>query len=282
MLAKCEKTGAMLQREIGSWDTATGAAAPSSGYLSKQPEHLKEGTVLKDFQLYGVNWLRLLWSKKLVSGRARAVEARLQSADATATGRHPRRRDGKRNAAWNGCLGPTPLTSVQQGTGKTCQVIAFLTHELAQPGKRRTHLIVVPSSVLENWEREFAQFAPHIALYTYRGNQKERAEMREELREDKEAGEEREYEVVLASYDSVISAQDYTFFRKFGWAVSRRTRRKWPRACALTSLRQASVFDEGHVLKNKNSSKYGKLIRIRTRIITTLLLSHFFELLSKQ
>ena len=34
-------------------------------YIQHQPESLKEGTVLKDYQLLGINWLNLLYSKKI-------------------------------------------------------------------------------------------------------------------------------------------------------------------------------------------------------------------------
>jgi hypothetical protein len=34
-------------------------------YIQKQPSTLSEGTVLKDYQLLGVNWLNLLWTKKI-------------------------------------------------------------------------------------------------------------------------------------------------------------------------------------------------------------------------
>jgi SWI/SNF-related matrix-associated actin-dependent regulator 1 of chromatin subfamily A len=36
-----------------------------SMYIQKQPSTLSEGTILKDYQLLGVNWLNLLWSKKI-------------------------------------------------------------------------------------------------------------------------------------------------------------------------------------------------------------------------
>jgi SWI/SNF-related matrix-associated actin-dependent regulator 1 of chromatin subfamily A len=36
-----------------------------SSYIQSQPSCLSEGTVLKDYQLLGVNWLNLLWSKKI-------------------------------------------------------------------------------------------------------------------------------------------------------------------------------------------------------------------------
>lgn len=44
------------------------------------------------------------------------------------------------------------------GLGKTIQVIAFLAYlKEAQLGKR-THLIVVPSSTLDNWKGELSRY----------------------------------------------------------------------------------------------------------------------------
>lgn len=34
-------------------------------YIQKQPEALREGIALKDYQLLGVNWLNLLYSKRI-------------------------------------------------------------------------------------------------------------------------------------------------------------------------------------------------------------------------
>lgn len=36
-----------------------------SSYIQTQPSLLSEGTTLKDYQLLGVNWLNLLWSKEI-------------------------------------------------------------------------------------------------------------------------------------------------------------------------------------------------------------------------
>lgn len=36
-----------------------------SQYIQTQPSKLSEGTVLKDYQLLGVNWLNMLWEKKI-------------------------------------------------------------------------------------------------------------------------------------------------------------------------------------------------------------------------
>lgn len=43
------------------------------------------------------------------------------------------------------------------GLGKTIQVIAFLAY-LKETGKAKyPHLVVVPSSTLDNWDQEFAK-----------------------------------------------------------------------------------------------------------------------------
>ncbi|PAK71530.1 hypothetical protein B8W95_13885, partial [Staphylococcus pasteuri] len=44
------------------------------------------------------------------------------------------------------------------GLGKTAQVIALLAH-LKATGEPGPHLVIVPSSVLDNWMREFSVFA---------------------------------------------------------------------------------------------------------------------------
>ncbi|MFI5291064.1 MAG: SNF2-related protein, partial [Polyangia bacterium] len=48
------------------------------------------------------------------------------------------------------------------GLGKTIQVIALLL-ELAQKG-RRPHLLVLPASLIANWQAELARFAPSLSI----------------------------------------------------------------------------------------------------------------------
>ncbi len=57
------------------------------------------------------------------------------------------------------------------GLGKTIQVIAFL---LYLRGKRKVKpaLIVVPTTVLGNWQRELNKFAPCLKVYSYHGSDK--------------------------------------------------------------------------------------------------------------
>lgn len=55
----------------------------------------------------------------------------------------------------------------EMGLGKTVQVIAILAGEIA--ARRKPSLVVAPATLLENWKREFAKFAPSIQVLKHRG-----------------------------------------------------------------------------------------------------------------
>lgn len=60
------------------------------------------------------------------------------------------------------------------GLGKTIQTIALLAHLACDKGDWGPHLIVVPTSVMLNWEMEFKKWCPAFKILTYYGNPKER------------------------------------------------------------------------------------------------------------
>ncbi|CAB4065314.1 Helicase ssl-1,Helicase swr-1,E1A-binding protein p400,Helicase SRCAP,Probable ATP-dependent helicase PF08_0048,Helicase domino,Protein PHOTOPERIOD-INDEPENDENT EARLY FLOWERING 1,Helicase SWR1,Helicase swr1 [Lepeophtheirus salmonis] len=62
----------------------------------------------------------------------------------------------------------------EMGLGKTIQTIAFLAHMACEKQLWGPHLIVVPTSVLLNWEMEIKKWAPSFKVLTYYGSQKER------------------------------------------------------------------------------------------------------------
>lgn len=66
----------------------------------------------------------------------------------------------------------------EMGLGKTVQTIAFLAYLAEAKQIWGPHLIVVPTSVLLNWEREFKRFCPSLKVLTYFGSTKERSEKR--------------------------------------------------------------------------------------------------------
>ena len=62
----------------------------------------------------------------------------------------------------------------EMGLGKTIQTIALLAHLACEKEIWGPHLIVVPTSVMLNWEMELKKWAPAFKIITYYGNQKER------------------------------------------------------------------------------------------------------------
>ena len=71
-------------------------------------------------------------------------------------------------------LGLSPCLADDMGLGKTIQVIALLLHEREQlkPGRKSRllpTLLVAPTSVLSNWQKEIERFAPQIKSMIHHG-----------------------------------------------------------------------------------------------------------------
>ena len=66
----------------------------------------------------------------------------------------------------------------EMGLGKTIQTISLLAHLSCDQGDWGPHLIIVPTSVLLNWDLEFKKWLPGFKVITYYGNQRERKERR--------------------------------------------------------------------------------------------------------
>lgn len=166
--------------------------------LISQPSIMADDLVMKDYQIVGINWLALLFEKKL-----------------------------------------SCILADDMGLGKTCQVIGFLAH-LFEKGVKGPHLVVVPSSTIENWLREFQKFCPSLTVMPYYAGLNERALIRDEIEERRD-----EINVVITTYTIAKAKLDAKFLRDMDFTVC--------------------VYDEGHMLKNHQSQLYEKLIRIRAR-----------------
>ncbi|HJW72863.1 MAG TPA: DEAD/DEAH box helicase [Geothrix sp.] len=71
-------------------------------------------------------------------------------------------------------LGLGGILADDMGLGKTIQVLALLLHRQEQsPHYGPTTLLVCPTSLLGNWERELAKFAPTIPVFVHHGNNRE-------------------------------------------------------------------------------------------------------------
>jgi SNF2 family DNA or RNA helicase len=86
-----------------------------------------------------------------------------------------------------------------KGLGKTIQTIALLAHLAYFKGVWGPHLIVVPTSVILNWEVEFKKWCPGFKILSYYGNQKERKDKRDGWTK------ENAFHVCITSYQLVLS-----------------------------------------------------------------------------
>jgi len=79
----------------------------------------------------------------------------------------------------------------EMGLGKTLQIIALLSIEKA--AARGPNLIVCPATLLENWRREIAAFAPHLSTLVHSGPTR-----------TGNSAVFASYDVVVASYETVV------------------------------------------------------------------------------
>ncbi|CAA22447.2 Helicase swr1 [Schizosaccharomyces pombe] len=120
----------------------------------------------------------------------------------------------------------------EMGLGKTIQTIALLAHLACEKENWGPHLIIVPTSVMLNWEMEFKKFLPGFKILTYYGNPQERKEKRSGWYKPDT------WHVCITSYQLVL--QDHQPFR----------RKKW----------QYMILDEAHNIKNFRSQRWQSLL----------------------
>ncbi|GAB3791910.1 hypothetical protein GCM10028819_01200 [Spirosoma humi] len=123
------------------------------------------------------------------------------------------------------------------GLGKTIQIIAFI---LLQRTKNRpnTNLIVVPTSLLFNWQAEVARFAPDLRIQTFYGANRSLK---------KKAFD--QYEIILTSYGTLLS--EIRFLKEYSFNYI--------------------FLDESQAIKNPESQRYqaARLLQSRNRIVLT-------------
>lgn len=147
---------------------------------------------------------------------------------------------------FGGCLAD------DMGLGKTIQIIAFI---LSQRGKqkRNTNLIVVPTSLIFNWQEEIKKFAPSLKTYTTSGSNR--------LPDSKKFDQ---YEVVLTTYGMLLSdirfLKDYHFnyiFLDESQAIKNPESQRYRAACLLQSRNK--VVLTGTPIENNTFDLFGQL-----------------------
>lgn len=124
----------------------------------------------------------------------------------------------------------------EMGLGKTIQTIALLSYLACEHHIWGPHLIVVPTSVMLNWEMEFKKFAPGFKVLTYYGTPQERARKRKGWNKPDT------FHVCITSYQLVV--HDHLSFK----------RRRW----------RYMILDEAHNIKNFRSTRWKALLNFNT------------------
>src|SRR4051794_22604172 len=99
--------------------------------------------------------------------------------------------------------------SVSRSFSKTIQCIALLAWLAVEKGVWGQHLIVVPTSVIVNWEMEFKRWAPGFKILCYHGSAKERKTKRMGWNDSNA------FHVCITSYQLVV--QDSRIFKRKQW-----------------------------------------------------------------
>ncbi|KAF8161134.1 SNF2 family N-terminal domain-containing protein [Crassisporium funariophilum] len=221
VLEDCEQIGAELRATMSSWNINE----------NSKPVDNEDGAL----SLLSLGALKNHKTKKFITSQPKLLPDNVSLKEYQLIG-----------VNWLNLLYRSHLSCIladEMGLGKTIQVISFLAY-LKEQGNKGPHLIVVPSSTLENWCREFARFAPSIVIQTYYADKNERPQLRQLLTDTQrcqsKTGE--GWEVLITTYNLAQGDdRDRKFFRRIEW--------------------DCCVYDEGHVLKNFQSQRYQSLLK---------------------
>lgn len=125
----------------------------------------------------------------------------------------------------------------EMGLGKTIQTISMLAYLACERGIWGPHLVVVPTSIMMNWEMELKRWCPGLKVLTYFGNQKERKQKRIGWSKPNS------FHVCITSYKLVV--QDHFAFKRKQWYYL--------------------ILDEAQHIKNFQSKRWQTLLRFNSR-----------------
>jgi SNF2 family DNA or RNA helicase len=130
---------------------------------------------------------------------------------------------------WGGILAD------DMGLGKTIQMITFL-KSLVDMGISN-HLVVVPTSLLFNWEHEINKFCPSLKYHIYYGSDREKNP------------DWSDYDLIITTYGLMVSEASQLSQREFGYII----------------------LDESQAIKNPTSKRYkaAMILKAKNRIVMT-------------
>lgn len=178
------------------------------------------------------------WVRQLLSGNDPSESFQLTGPpDAFRGTLRPYQLSGLSWLAFLDRLGLGACLADDMGLGKTIQLIALLQHERALPGggSPGPSLLVTPMSVLGNWKRELARFAPELTVHIHHGL-------------DRPAGERfcevaQLHDVVLTTYAIVV--RDQKAMQEVAW--------------------RRVVLDEAQYIKNPPTKQTAAIRSLKTR-----------------
>lgn len=198
VVAKCEKKGQAVKSVIDTWDLDTfghdkRSTRPSPAaelpltptslngskfvrpVIPQQPRMMDGHCEMKPFQLFGLNWMSVLYNYDI------------------------------------GCIlaDEMGLGKTCQVISLFCHLVEKY-EESPTENRPWPNLVVVPPSTYNNWLAEFARFAPDLSVIGYRGSQSQRAEIAYEVENNPE-----DYHVVLATYSQINSEADVEAMASF-------------------------------------------------------------------
>ncbi len=132
---------------------------------------------------------------------------------------------------WGGCLAD------DMGLGKTIQILAFLQNQKNKQ-KNLVNLVVVPTSLIFNWQAEVEKFCPKLKILVNHGQSR--------IKDDSDFIN---YDIVLTTYGTLRS--DILIFKEY--------------------LFHYIILDESQAIKNGGSqvSKAVKLLKAKNRLVMT-------------
>ena len=144
----------------------------------------------------------------------------------------PYQKEGIAWLAWLSHNGLGGVLADEMGLGKTVQALAWMAHRRSA-GAAAPHLVVAPTTILENWRREAARFTPGFRVVVLHGPQ--RAQKFDEARGA---------DLVLTSY-ALLRRDGEVFHDGMEYA--------------------GAILDEAHYIKNPDSQTARAAFRLKAR-----------------
>lgn len=245
ILRKAAEIGKKLETHLTDFPPRGKVA--SSAAIKKfltSPSHIQASPnitrPLKDYQVIGLNWLRLLHLESLNGilademGLGKTIqtiaflswlkEMRQKYIESTRTNQKGASKSTKPDGASR-----DPSTDHWAFSESWCDWPT---------------LLVAPTSTIENWKRELQIWAPQLNVEVFTGSQAQRFDLKSDIRHYYQQHQEHYFDVLIVTYQGIASKYDANFFKhgiRFHYMI----------------------VDEAQMIKGVNTSRYTQISSIR-------------------